>query len=135
MTRDFARLYFRSKGLVYADISSTDLQLLWSLLNKHFAKTRQERNRAGLPVYWKRATGLRGEFNENGSMIWANVAANGPEFVNTNAISFNRTGYIGFCGDADGDDLDTVLCAFVEWCDEMAALKELGGGDADHGNG
>ena len=123
MTREEARAYFKEKGLTYAGISYTDLVLLMAYLDRQFAQERRERYEADKPVYWQRVIGIRGDYDPSGGMIWTNIAAKGTTFVSTNAISFNRDGYIGFCGNATDDNLKPVLAAFVAWCDKLAEIK------------
>lgn len=134
MTRAEARAYFTAKGLTYLDISGTDLELLKTLLDRHFSQARRERLAAGKPVYWQRVIGIRGEHRASGSMIWTNITAKGATFTTTNVVSFNRHGFIYFCGEASHDDIQPVLRAFVEWCDRLAELKEIGKGGADNGS-
>lgn len=125
MTRAEARAYFKAKGLTYGDISCTDLELLTSLLNMRFAEARLARIAAGKPVHWQRVVGIRGEYRASGSMIWTSITAKGASFSITNAISFNRDGYIGFCGEASEEHLQPVLAAFAEWCDQLAEIKAV----------
>ena len=125
MTREEARAYFKAKGLTYLDISCTDLELLVRLLDRNFAQERRERLQAGRPVYWQRVIGVRGEYRANGSMIWTNINAKGATFATTNVVSFNRVGFIYFCMEASHADIQPVLVAFVEWCDELAAMKAV----------
>lgn len=125
MTRMDARAYFDKKGLTYSDISCTDLGLLVTLLDKHFSRERRERIEARRPVCWQRVNGIRGEYEPNGGVVYAIIAAKGESFTTTNAISFNRNGFIGFCGGVHLDDVQPVLAAFTEWCDELADIKAV----------
>lgn len=125
MTRAEARAYFEAKGLTYADISCTDLELLSSLLNMRFAEARRARIAAGKPVHWQRVIGVRGEYKANGSVLQTRIVAKGASFSITNVISFNRDGFIGFCGEASEEHLQPVLAAFVEWCDRLAEIKAV----------
>lgn len=129
MTREEARAYFKAKGLAYSDISCTDLSLLSSLLDKEFMRERQKRLQAGRPVHWQRVIGVRGEYRASGSMIWTSISAKGATFTTTNAISFNRDGYIGFCGEASDENVQPVLAAFAEWCDQLAEIKAVNESD------
>ena len=129
MTRNEARQYFRDKGLRYADISRTDLALLGALLDRNFAREKKRLLRDGdFPPYWERvnsAKNFRGEWTETGAMVCAMLTGKGAYFSCRDVISFNRDGYIGFCGDASDRNAQPVLEAFVEWCDELAAEKEM----------
>lgn len=143
MTRDEARAYFRDKGLTYEDITVTDLSLLAVLLDLYFTKRRKEtikdtRHNAE-PVYWQRTNGtrlLKCQFDERGRLIFATITGKGDQFTARQVISFNRDGHIGFCGAVSDVNAEPVLAAFVEWVDEMAAIKEIGErGDGGSGSG
>lgn len=124
MTRHEARQYFQDKGLSYADISRTDLALLGALLDRNFAR---QKKRVIYP-YWERvnsARHYRGEWTETGALVCAQLTGKGATFSCRDVISFNRDGYIGFCADASENNAQPVLEAFVEWCDELAAEKEV----------
>lgn len=129
MTRNEARQYFRDKGLTYKDISRTDLALLSSLINRNFAKERAAAIKAGKDPYWLRVNSARnykGDFAPfTGFMVCAFLTGKGEYFTAREVVSFNRDGYIGFCGDASDRNAQPVLEAFVEWCDEMAAQKKM----------
>lgn len=133
MTREEARLYFEARGLTYRDISPADLELLRSLLDRQFAQERRERLQASKPVYWQRVNAVYGDNQAEGGMIWTRITAKGSAFTSTNVISFNRDGFIGFCGEASDEHLQPVLVAFVAWCDELAAMKEIGKEAGDDG--
>lgn len=136
MTREEARNYFREKGLAYSDITITDLRLLSTLLDLNFTIQRKYRVRARMddengakPVYWLRvndAKYFKGKYDENGRMLCAFLTGKGTYFTAREVISFNMNGFIGFCGEADTKNTEPVLEAFVEWCDEMAAIKAIG---------
>ena len=128
MTRAEARAYFQEKGLTYADISRTDLSYLCALLDLHFVKERKKRVRAGDYPYWVRtnqARHYRGEWTETGAMVCAFLTGKGEYFTAREVVSFNRDGFIGFCGDAGDANAEPVLAAFVEWCDAMAEYKAM----------
>lgn len=128
MTRDEARAYFKRKGLTYDDITLPDLHFLKELLNKHFIRQREELIRDGREswLYWdhvNQAKYYKGQFTPSTEkyqrLICAYMTASGDHFTAREVISFNRDGFIGFCGDADDKNTQPVLAAFVEWCDWM----------------
>lgn len=131
MTREEARNYFKENGLTYSDITITDLRLLSTLLDLNFTIQRKYRllNDGAKPVYWLRvndAKYFKGKYDENGRMLCAFLTGKGRYFTAREVISFNMDGFIGFCGAADTQNTEPVLEAFVEWCDEMAAIKAIG---------
>lgn len=128
MTRDEARAYFKEKGLTYGDISRTDLSYLCALLDLHFAKERKEREKSGYYTFWVRtnpAKDYKGTWTESGAMVCAFLTGKGEYFTAREVVSFNRDGFIGFCGDASDRNAQPVLAAFVEWCDAMAEYKAM----------
>lgn len=128
MTNNEAREYFKSKGLTYTDITLNDLHYLKELLNEQFIKQRKEEiAKYGRPLYWQRvndAKYYKGEFEPTTEghqrMICAFLTGRGEYFTAREVISFNRDGYIGFCGAADTENAQPVIAAFIEWCDWLA---------------
>ena len=128
MTRDEARAYFQEKGLTYGDISRTDLSYLCALLDLSFTKERKTRLDAGEAPYWIRtnpAKDYKGTWTESGAMVCAFLTGKGEYFTAREVVSFNRDGFIGFCGDAGDRNARPVLSAFEVWCDVMAELKAV----------
>lgn len=128
MTREEARAYFKEKGLTYADISRTDLDYLRVLLDRNFVKERMRRIKSGDYRYWTRVNPSKnygGEWSDTGALIHAHMTGKGENFTRRQVISFNRDGFIGFCGDTSDRNAAPVLEAFAEWCDELAAEKEV----------
>ena len=128
MTSSEARAYFREKGLTYADVTLDDLHYLSELLDEQFIKQRKERMQKGLkPFYWRRvnrAKYYKGVYNPfTGSVVCAFITASGEYFNAREVISFNRDGYIGFCGAADSENREPVIAAFLEWCDWLAERR------------
>ena len=129
MNRNEARAYFKNKGLTYNDITLNDLHCLKEMLNEQFTKQRKKQIQIfGRPRYWRRvndAKYYKGEYTPGGGrLICAYLTARGEYFSAREVISFNRDGFIGFCGDADSENLVPVITAFVEWCDWLADRKQ-----------
>lgn len=128
MKTDEARAYFRDKGLTYCHITLNDLRYLEELLNEQFIKQRKARLADGKrPLYWKsvnHAKYYKGLYElGSGKLICAYMTGRGEYFTAREVISFNRDGFIGFCGSADSENTAPVLAAFVEWCDWLAQRK------------
>lgn len=130
MTNNEARAYFKEKGLTYADVTLNDLHYLRELLDEHLIKQRKELMESNRHehLYWRRVNAAKyykGDYNPfTGSMVCAFLTGSGEYFTAREVISFNRDGFIGFCGDADSKNTAPVLAAFVEWCDWLAERKE-----------
>ena len=124
MNRDEARAYFKAKGLTYCDIKGFDLVYLVELLDEKFIQQRKEQMRScGRPLYWKRMNRMEAKWGGD-CLICVYLTAKGEYFESREVISFNRDGFIGFCGEADSDNLKPVVSAFTEWCDLLAARKK-----------
>lgn len=128
MTTSEARAYFMEKGLTYADIAIDDLHYLRELLDEQFIRQRKQRMKDHhKPLYWKRvndAKYYKGQFDpETGNLVCAFLTGSGEYFNAREVISFNRDGFIGFCGAADSENTAPVVAAFVEWCDWLAERR------------
>lgn len=128
MTRDEARAYFSESGLSYADVTLEDLYYLQLLLDMQIFQERKRRFQTRhKPQYWicvNNAKYFKGEYTPEGRLIRAYMTGKGRYFTAREVISFNRGGYIGFCGDADNENKEPILVAFIEWCDWMVERKE-----------
>lgn len=124
MTNDEARAYFRESGLTYEDITIHKLYYLVDLLDEQFIKQRKELTRTSpIDLYWRRVNRsktYKAKFDERGMMIHAFITGSGEYFDSREVISFNRDGFIGFCGAAGTKNTAPVLAAFIEWCDWLA---------------
>ena len=124
MTTSEARAYFKEKGLTYNDVTLDDLHYLKLLLDEQFIKERKKRIQTRhKPQYWIRvneAKYYKGEYTPEGRLVCAYLTGKGAYFTAREVISFNRDGFIGFCGAADSENTAPVLAAFIEWCDWLA---------------
>ena len=128
MTTTAARDYFKNLGLTYADITLDDLHYLKLLLDEQFIKEQKKRMQTRCkPQYWIRvndAKYYKGEYTPEGKLICAYMTGKGAYFNAREVISFDRNGYIGFCGEADSENTKPVLAAFFEWCYWLENRKE-----------
>lgn len=132
MNRKDARAYFRTKGLSYDDITITDLQYLAVLLDLNFTIQRKFRLQARAadpenapPDYWLRTNSItRYTTDDQGRMIGACITGKGRSFTSQQVVTFNPGGFISLCNYTNDQNAEPVLTAFVEWCDELASIKE-----------
>lgn len=117
--RDRARARFASMGLTYADITDGELLMLTMTLNKAFKKARKG---AKTPVHSSMTLSRRTrvKHKSNGKIIEAYFFMNAHYFTGRECISFNKDGFIGFCGWADDQNTAVVIEGFNEWLDLMA---------------
>ena len=128
MTTTEAREYFKTCGLTYNDVTLDDLHYLKLLIDMQFLQERKKRMQTRCkPQYWIRvndAKYYKGQYTPEGKLVCAYMTGKGEYFTDREVISFNRDGFIGFCGAADSENTAPVLAAFIEWCDWMAQGKE-----------
>ena len=126
MTRDDARECFKSCGLTYADVTPDGLHYLKLLLDEQFILERKKRAQDNSkPQYWIRVNDDIGyRYSKEGKLVCAFMTGKGEYFEDREVISFNRDGFIGFCGSADRENTQPVLRAFVEWCNWLKKRKE-----------
>lgn len=119
--RDEARQFFQSLGLTYKDITLGALRYLEILLNDQFNLVAKAcmNGTHGRPRYWVRVNSAKyykGKYDEDGRLLCAFMTGKGTYFEAREVISFNGSGFIGFCSEADNENMQPVLTAFREWC-------------------
>lgn len=122
-TNNDARAYFAQKGLTYDDITEGDILTLVMLLNKHIKKANKDCETSMGTMYLSRRIDLKR--NTHGTLISCFLYVNSHYFERRECISFNKGGWIGFAGWADQGNTNPILRAFLEWCDQLAADKEV----------
>lgn len=130
ITRDQARQYFKDCGLSYQDINLRALRYLELELNDQFSLV----TRAGLegrrkkPLYWVRvnpAKYYKGKYDPlTGTLTYAFLTAKGTYFSARDVVSFQSDGFISFASEADDENVQPVLAAFLLWCDWLKRRKE-----------
>jgi len=127
INRDQAREYFKECVLTYNDITIRDLKYLQVEVDNEFNKCRKAAINDKANGYWVRvndAKYFKGEYGDDGHVICAFLTAKGTYFTAREVISFNRSGFIGFCGEADDNNTQPVLTAFMAWCEWVKSEKE-----------
>lgn len=110
-----ARQYFKDKGLTYDDITEGDICTLVMLLNKHI----KQANKDGITSVntIRMSEKIDSKYKTNGCLISCYLYVNSHYFTRRECISFNKDGFIGFCGWAEGKNHYPIIDAFREWCD------------------
>ena len=119
--RELARNYFKKCNLTYDDITMNDLYKLIQILNIKITE-------AGSCMLMMNEPKLRGKcpnvkLNKSGKLVFAELRVKGTYFDDREAITFNKDGWIGFCGWADGYNLTPFVIGFKEWCDFLKERK------------
>lgn len=117
-----ARQYFAEKGLTYADITSGEIGVLLVLLNKHLKIA----NKIGVTSVntMRMSEKIDCKYKSNGTLSEGYLYVNSHYFTRREAISFNKDGFIGFAGWADGGNTSVFVEAFKEWCDTIYVPRD-----------
>jgi hypothetical protein len=114
---DEVREYFNSKNLSYQDITEGDICTLIMLLNKNIRQAC--RNHEMSVDSMRMSQRIHSKFTTAGRLIECYLYINSHYFKQRECISFNKNGFIGFCGWADNRNTKPIIKAFIEWCDSL----------------
>lgn len=121
-----ARKYFAEKGLSYADITSGEICALVLLLNRHL-KIANAKHITSVDMHMSEKISCK--YKSNGTLSEGFLFINSHYFTQREAISFNKDGFIGFCGWASESNTSVFVGAFKEWCDAILAAADAGKGE------
>lgn len=118
---DDCRQRFKDYGLSYSDITDGDILTLVMLLNEEIKKS----NKSGeTSVNTMRLSDKKViKHKSNGTITECYLFMNSHYFTQRECISFNKDGFIGFCGWADIGNSNPVKRAFLRWCDILKDQK------------
>lgn len=126
-TTQEARDYFKEKGLTYNDITEGDILTLVLLLNREIKKAVKDHEMSTQSMHLSRRLDIKKR--SNGAITECYLYINSHYFTQRECISFNRNGFIGFCGWADQGNTNPILRAFLEWCDCLTETEESKSGN------
>lgn len=110
---DLARKAFIDAGLGYENITIEDLRELRRLVAKRVSDSGLFDGTYQVWQRWKHV-----EF-ENGELYQAYLRCRAFYFEDRECISFNRDGFIGFCGWSDSKNDVPILDGFYDWLEYM----------------
>ena len=118
---DKARDLFISKGLDYSDVTEEDFKRLVELLEEELKHPNEDQiqtikitklNKDGDKYYFHSGRPDR-------SVNTAYIQVDSHYFKGREGITFNSSGWIGFAGWADSDNVLFFTNAFVKWIEEL----------------
>lgn len=98
-TNNELREYFSAKGLTYDSIDEGDILILCMMLQKELKKSNKAGETSVTMTLSKRVDMKK---TTNGHITECYIYMNAHYFTRRECISFNRDGWIGFAGWADG---------------------------------
>lgn len=117
MTTEEARQYFKDKGLTYKDITSGDICVLVMLLNKHINEACKNHEMSVDSMHMSEK--IKSKYDTCGRLKECYLFINSHYFTHRKCISFNKDGFIGFCGWAGGNNPVPIISAFIKWVDML----------------
>jgi hypothetical protein len=130
MTSDQCRELAKKHGITLHSVGMDGVNRLHRILCRHVYASDLFGGTYGVqPIRKKDIYRDGGKPDGNINSVELHVSAH--YFNRREAITFNRDGFIGFCGWSDSTNSQPIYAAFVEWCAEIAeaALAELEGRD------
>ena len=119
-----ARKNFEDKGLTYSDIKEHDFLNLVAILSKELSEfvfsPHAYSDVGNLKINMKKSN----YFIDKDDMLWSEIRVDGPYFLNREAITFNRDGFIGFAGWASSGNVYPFIKAFEKWCEQIEKEKQ-----------
>lgn len=117
-----AREHFKTNGLTYVDINEGDICTLVMLLNKHIKQACKNHQMSVDTM--RMSQKIKSKFTANGKLTECYLFINSHYFTQRECISFNKDGFIGFCGWADEANTKPITAAFIEWCDSLIVEED-----------
>ena len=122
-SRDDCRERFKELGLSYSDITQGDILALVLLLNREIKKSNKSGETSVNTI--RMSEKMEAKYDEHdGTIKECYLFVDSHYFKQRECISFNKDGFIGFCGWADIANSNPVKRAFLEWCDILYRQKE-----------
>lgn len=114
---DIARRNFKECGLTYKNLTKQDLKRLRIIVAEKVKESGLMKDSYRVNQRWKSVR------FKNGHLYEAYFECKAFYFTGREAISFNRDGFIGFCGWSDSEHQAPILAGFYEWLEEMTVNK------------
>jgi len=115
LTRSECRRYFKDCMLSYDLLDDADIASLHLMLNATMKKCRKHPT-GSYHGRWKMSRKIVVKHDTHGRMKEAYLRCIIQPGSERECISFNRDGFIGFCGDFDDKNAEPILMAFIKWC-------------------
>lgn len=115
LTRDECRRYFADCGLTYGTLDDGDIASLFAMLSAKMRKCRKNPT-GSYHETWRMSKRVRIDHDTHGRIVGAYLKCIPYPGGMRECISFNRDGFIGFCGDFDDRNAEPILMTFIKWC-------------------
>lgn len=123
ITRDECRKYFADLGLSYDVLDDSDIASLHLMLSAKMRKCRNNPTGSYHPR-WKMSRRISITHDTHGRIVEAYLKCIPYPGGMRECISFNKDGFIGFCGDFDDKNSEPILLTFIKWCKLLAGDEE-----------
>ena len=121
--RERARERYAGLGIKdYGDIYEGDIEILYMILNRHLKAWTKTLGCSMPTMHMSKLVKIRK--CRNGIIKEAYLFVNSFYWTQREAISFNKSGFIGLAGWASDRNVKPICDAFLEWCDYLEGCKD-----------
>ena len=113
--RDECRKLFLDAGLTYDDLDDSDIAALHLMLGDAMRRRRKDPT-GSYHKTWRMSSRIVIKHKSNGRLREAYLTCIIYPGSERECVSFNRDGFIGFCGEFDDHNAEPILSTFAEWC-------------------
>ena len=113
---DLAREYAEQSKINFYDLSNDHFKRLIKLINNEINILLSDESYSMIPRLQVKQQ-VKYSNNKYGKGVY--LFCQGSYFESREAISFNRDGFIGFCGELNGCNQTPFIKGFINWIDEL----------------
>jgi hypothetical protein len=113
MNNDEAREYAKNRGVTNKSLTDQSVDLLHAILSRKLIESGCFSDSFRMSPIFKKDKPK----NNEGRFSWVSLRCNAHYFQKREAVSFNRDGFIGFCGWASSGNATPIISGFIEWVD------------------
>lgn len=121
LTRDDCRKCFKDSGLSYEKLDDADIAALLIMLNGEMRRCRRQPT-GSFHKTWRMSSRTVIKHDTRGRIKAAFLRFIPYPGCDREAVSFNAGGFIGFCGDSDDHNAESILRTFVARCKILAEV-------------
>lgn len=129
-TRDECRRYFADCGLSYDVLDRDDIEDLQLMLGDKMLRCRKNPT-GSYHKTWKISKHLEVKTDKGGHIKEAYIKCFVGPGQKRECVSFNKDGFIGFCGEFDDNNARPILMTFIKWCRLMGGADDARRGIQD----
>lgn len=125
LEREEAREHFKKVGLNYEKLLPVDIEQLAHMIEIELSGYLNSGGDHAKGMAMKVSTIRKSDIKfKGGKFVAAKIQVDGRYFKRREAVTFSETGFIGFGGELDDKNVQPILKAFCNWCDDCTSIQE-----------